>query len=55
MEGDQLYGRKANRLYNEGQLLHAYKLTLVHPTTKKEMTFEAPLPTYFSKVLENLK
>ncbi len=55
VEGDQLYGRSANRLYDEGQLLHAYKLTLVHPSTKKEMTFEAPLPDYFSKVLENLK
>ena len=29
--------------------LHAYKLTIIHPITRKEMTFEAPLPKYFSQ------
>lgn len=32
--GDDLYGKKANRLY-----LHAEQLTFVHPILKKEMTF----------------
>ena len=32
--GDDLYGKKANRLH-----LHAEQLTFVHPISKKEMTF----------------
>ena len=49
--GDPLYGKNNCGIYNNGQLLHAYKLTFIHPTTKKEMTFEAPLPDYFKEVL----
>ena len=54
IEGDQIYGKK-NTIYPNGQLLHAYKLTLIHPTTKKEMTFSAPLPDYFREIIDNLK
>ncbi len=53
--GDPLYGKNNCGIYNNGQLLHAYKLTFVHPTTKKEMTFEAPLPDYFKEVLSIIK
>lgn len=53
--GDPLYGKNNCGIYNNGQLLHAYKLTFVHPTTKKEMTFEAPLPNYFTEVLSVIK
>lgn len=53
--GDPLYGKNNCGIYNNGQLLHAYKLTFVHPTTKKEMTFEAPLPEYFTEVLSVIK
>ena len=42
IEGDLQYGKGKNLVYQEGQLLHAYRLTLVHPRTQKEMTFEAP-------------
>ena len=55
VEGDPIYGKKKNLLYDKGQLLHAYKLTLIHPTTKKEMTFEAPLPNYFKEIIDDLK
>lgn len=55
VEGDPLYGHRANKVYRDGQLLHAYRLTLVHPSTKKEMTFECDLPKYFKEVIENLK
>lgn len=51
--GDRVYGREVKGL--EGQLLHAYKLTFIHPTTLKEMTFEAPLPDYFENYLEKLR
>ena len=55
IEGDKVYSRRANKVYNEGQLLHAYRLTLIHPSTKKEMTFTAPLPKYFIDVIEELR
>lgn len=55
IEGDTIYSKRANKVYHNGQLLHAYKLTLIHPTTKKEMTFEAPLPDYFKEIIDNLK
>ena len=52
--GDVLYGHKDSFGLN-GQLLHAYKLVLTHPDSGNEMTFEAPLPDYFQKVLEKLR
>ena len=55
VEGDTLYKRRASKLYKNGQLLHAFRLTLIHPTTKKEMTFNAPLPDYFNKIIEDLR
>ena len=35
-------------------MLHASSLEFVHPTTKEKVKFEAPLPEYFKKVLEEL-
>ena len=56
VEGDPLYGGKNyDKLYQNGQLLVAFKLKLIHPKTKKEMVFEIPLPNYFEKVLEELR
>ena len=52
--GDPLYGKGNRKLYNEGQLLHAYELTLTHPRTGESMTFEAPLPKHFVEILEHL-
>lgn len=37
-----------------GQFLHSYKMDFVHPITKKEMHFEAPLPTYFQDFIDSL-
>lgn len=42
--GDPLYGKKIDDF---GQRLHAAKLELVHPKTKKILTFEVPLPKKF--------
>ncbi len=56
VEGDPLYaGKNYDKIYKNGQLLVAYKLKLIHPTTKKEMVFNIDLPDYFQKVLENLR
>ena len=52
--GDPLYGRGNRRLYDQGQLLHASRLSFIHPKTTKEMVFEAPLPDYFSAFLKSL-
>ncbi len=53
--GDMVYSNGKNPFGVEGQMLHAAKLTFKHPTTNKEVTFEAPLPEYFTKVLQILE
>ena len=53
--GDPLYGLKKDRFgYLDGQCLHAYRLSLDHPRTGKRMVFEAPLPAYFTEILEKM-
>ncbi len=52
--GDPLYGPK-DVIGDKGQFLHAQKLTLQHPTTKKEMSFEADLPDNFKSMIASLK
>ena len=52
--GDPVYGYKKQKLGVEGQLLHAWKLTLTHPSTGKEMTFTAPRPPVFAEILRKL-
>ena len=53
--GDEKYGKPCRYMDTQGQVLHAYKLTLIHPSTGEEMVFEAPLPDYFEKLLEILR
>ena len=55
IEGDLVYGPKSHLLFDKGQLLHAEKLILIHPKTKKKMTFSAPLPKDFQDVIDNLE
>jgi 23S rRNA pseudouridine1911/1915/1917 synthase len=57
--GDPVYGRRQNVRFKETsgyvaprQLLHAAKLSLIHPRTKRPMTFEAPLPEDFAVALK---
>lgn len=52
--GDQQYGKKNNDLATS-QLLHAYEISFIHPTTKKVMTFNADLPKEFADILEHLE
>ncbi len=52
--GDEKYSyRKTMPL--KGQLLHAHELTFVHPTSKKSITVNAPLPELFKNVLKEIK
>ncbi len=51
---DPVYGYKKQTLKANGQLLHAYRLELTHPTTGERMAFHATLPPAFSEILQKL-
>lgn len=53
--GDTIYGPAKDSFGLEGQSLHARVLGFIHPTTKKYMEFEAPVPEYFTKLLQKLR
>lgn len=53
--GDKTYGIKNQKYKLDGQLLHAYKLELTHPTLKKRMEFTCELPDYFENILNKLR
>ncbi len=52
--GDPVYGYKKQKCKLDGQLLHAYRLELTHPTSGERMAFTAPLPPVFQEVLQKL-
>lgn len=52
--GDVLYGGQDKAIKTNGQLLFAYKISFVHPTTNKTMCFEVDLPDYFKAVLNQI-
>lgn len=49
--GDTLYGSPP-KLINR-QALHSYKLTFIHPVTKKVVSLEAPLPNDIKNIINN--
>ncbi|MDB6035690.1 MAG: Pseudouridine synthase [Verrucomicrobiales bacterium] len=60
--GDETYGAKQTKKLTEltgyqppRVMLHAQKLSFVHPRTKKKMKFEAPLPQDFEEGLQKLR
>lgn len=53
--GDAVYGPSKCPFHLQGQTLHAKTLGFIHPSTRKYMEFDAPLPEYFQKLLKNLK
>lgn len=53
--GDELYGGVDKAIKTNGQLLFAYKISFIHPSTHKKMTFEVELPDYFKAVISKLK
>ncbi len=52
--GDEVYGVLDKNIKTTGQLLHAFKLCFVHPTTQKEMVFETKMPSRFEDVFAKL-
>ncbi len=66
--GDPTYGKRGQYQYPElpqaaqealnsfkHQVLHAYKLSLTHPVTKKRMEWKAPLPEDFERLVRVLR
>lgn len=59
--GDEVYGAQKARFEKlhsaliDGQMLHAKRLTLTHPTSGERMSFECELPDNFKKLLSILK
>jgi 23S rRNA pseudouridine1911/1915/1917 synthase len=53
--GDDVYGPAKCPFHLEGQTLHARVLGFIHPTTKKYVEFEAPLPDYFQDLINKLR
>ena len=53
--GDTVYGSSKNPYHLQGQALHAMILGFIHPVTEEYMEFEAPIPEYFSKLLDKLR
>lgn len=52
---DPKYGSRKTPFGIKGQALHSRQLTLKHPATGEEMTFEAPLPEDMEKILAALR
>jgi len=60
--GDTTYGNRQNQRLAElsnytapRQMLHALRLSFLHPRTGKRMSFEAPMPEDFREALQRLK
>lgn len=50
--GDSVYGSGRDTFHLQGQTLHAMVIGFIHPATRKYMEFTAPLPEYFTELLE---
>ena len=50
---DPVYNNK--KCTEFGQFLHSYKIDFIHPITKKEMSFTAPLPKEFQEFIDSLE
>jgi len=60
--GDETYGKRANARLSEEtgyvpprHMLHAHRLTFVHPVTRRIVTFETPWPTDFAAAVHSLR
>ena len=51
--GDWLYGETSDLLPR--QALHAASFSIIHPIKKEPLTFEAPIPDDFKKLVSSLK
>lgn len=51
---DPMYSRDKN-IDGFGQMLHAKRISFIHPTTKEKMTFECEVPEKFNEILNIYK
>ena len=52
--GDPAYGRRGDIAFHR-QALHAWRLGLMHPATRRPRSWESPLPADFASLLESLR
>ena len=52
--GDPAYGRRGGIAFHR-QALHAWRLGLMHPATRRPRSWESPLPADFASLLESLR
>ena len=52
--GDPVYGPAKDRFHLNGQMLHAMTLGFIHPSSRKYVSFSAPLPKYYTDLTERL-
>lgn len=52
--GDTVYGGKGDKSGLAGQCLHARTLEFIHPADGEVMSFSAPLPEYFTGLLDKI-
>ena len=52
--GDPLYGTRREPRFDQGQLLHAYRIEFTHPTTGERLTFFARMDACFKAAIEEL-
>jgi 23S rRNA pseudouridine1911/1915/1917 synthase len=53
--GDVVYGPSDNEFHIKGQTLHAMVIGFIHPSLGTYVEFTAPLPEYFTKLLDTLR
>ena len=53
--GDMVYSNGKNPFGVQGQMLHARRIEFFHPSSKKQMCIEAPLPKYFQEIIDKLE
>ncbi len=53
--GDTVYGKAKQPYATDGQVLHAGVLGFTHPSTGEYVEFHAPLPEYFTTLLQKLR
>ncbi len=55
VSGDEVYGKKNEKVSFKGQCLHARKIGFIHPRTHDFLEFTSDLPDYFANYLTKLK
>lgn len=53
--GDCVYGPAKQPFSLQGQTLHAKTIGFIHPSKNEYVEYEAPLPAYFSQLLDKLR